>query len=138
MKHLVMAATIVLTLSGFSRSVDPSVRIAPNDNKQMAGSLADGVLTIHLEARSGDWHPDGDDEPGIRVSAFGVEGGPLQIPGPLVRVRAGTQIHAVIRNRLDKPLVMNGLYTRPASTDAAANPMTIPPGETRETAFLAG
>jgi len=137
MKHMVMAAAIVLILPGLSRSADTSERIGANDNRQTSGSLANGVLTIHLEARSGDWRPDGDDEPGVRISAFGVEGGPLQIPGPLIRVRAGTQIHAVIRNRLDKPLGVHGLYSRPASTDAAADPMTIPPGETRETTFAA-
>jgi FtsP/CotA-like multicopper oxidase with cupredoxin domain len=137
MKHLVIAAAIVLVLPGPSRSADTSERIAPNDNKHTAGSLANGVLTIHLEARSGVWHPDGDDEPGVRVSAFGVEAGPVEIPGPLIRVRAGTQIHAVVRNRLDTPLVMYGLYSRPAGTDAAANPIAIPAGEIRETTFPA-
>jgi FtsP/CotA-like multicopper oxidase with cupredoxin domain len=137
MKHLVMLAAIVLVLPGLSRSVDTPERITPNDNTHTAGSLANGVLTIHLEARSGDWHPDADDGPAVRVSAFGVEGGPLQVPGPLVRVRAGIQIHAVVRNRLDQPLVLYGLYARPANTDAAAEPMTIPPGETREATFAA-
>jgi FtsP/CotA-like multicopper oxidase with cupredoxin domain len=137
MKHLVMVAAIVLTLTGPSHSADTSERIATNDNTQTAGSLANGVLTIHLEARSGDWHPDGDDDPSVRVRAFAVEGGPLQVPGPLIRVRAGTQIHAVIRNRLDEPLVVYGLYSRPASTDAVASPMTIPPGDTRDTTFPA-
>ena len=44
-----------------------AARAIANDNRRPAGSLsADGVLTVHLEARVGDWHPDGDAAPGRR------------------------------------------------------------------------
>src|SRR5688500_12065465 len=36
-----------------SRSVE---RIAINDNRTSAGMLRDGVLTVRLEARTGEWH----------------------------------------------------------------------------------
>ena len=75
-------------------------RIAINDNRAGAGILRDGVLTIRLEARRGDWRPDGDTDPGIIVAAFAEEGKPVQIPGPLIRVPRGTAIHAFVRNSL--------------------------------------
>lgn len=91
-------------------------RIAINDNRIAAGKLQNGVLTIRLEARAGQWHPDGDSDPGIVVHAFGEKGKPLQIPGPLIRVPKGTEIHAFVRNSLpDSTLFVRGLYTRGAA-----------------------
>jgi len=113
-------------------------RISPNDNRKSAGTLAGGVLKIRLAARAGEWHPDGDNDPGIHVNAFGVDGGALQIPGPLIRVREGTEIRASLRNLLETPLVVHGLYTRPAKSDADASPATIAAGGTREITFQAG
>src|SRR5262245_26341367 len=105
-------------------------RIAINDNRIAAGALQNRVLTIRLEARSGQWHPDGDSDPGIEVHAFGEEGKPLQIPGPLIRVPKGTEIHASIRNSLsDSTLFVRGLHTRGA---AGGDTIQIKPGEVRE------
>jgi FtsP/CotA-like multicopper oxidase with cupredoxin domain len=84
-------------------------RILPNDNRRPAGRLEDGVLTLRLDARAGMWHPHGYDRDGIRIGAFAEEGGPLQIPGPLVRVPAGTEVRATVRNSLDRPLAVFGL-----------------------------
>jgi FtsP/CotA-like multicopper oxidase with cupredoxin domain len=111
-------------------------RIAINDNRHAAGSLSAGVLAIRLEARTGRWFPDGDANPGVVVNAFAMDGGPLQIPGPLIRVPEGTEIRAVVRNRLDQTLAIHGLYSRPGRAQRAA--VVIPPGETREIAFQAG
>ena len=97
------------------------------------------TLTIRLEAREGEWHPDGDTDPGLTVLAFGLEGGPVQIPGPLIRVVEGTEVHAFVRNRLEKePLVLHGLYTRQAGTSTAPDAITIEPGQVREIRFVAG
>ena len=49
-------------------------RAAANDNRRPAGTLRDGVLTVHLEVRDVDWRPDGDDAPGIVVHAFAERG----------------------------------------------------------------
>jgi FtsP/CotA-like multicopper oxidase with cupredoxin domain len=46
------------------------------------------------------WHPDGDSLPGIDVEAFAEPGREPTIPGPLLRVPAGTEIRATIRNTL--------------------------------------
>ena len=111
-------------------------RIASNDNRTSAGTLKDGVLTIRLDARAGEWRPDGDSAPGITVLAFGEEGKPLQIPGPLIRVPQGTEIHAFVRNSLpDSTLVMHGLSARGRPGD---DTLSIRPGEVRDVRFKAG
>lgn len=142
MTRSTLVATVLLAL-GLSRPVariepPPLEQIAPNDNRQTAGSVANGILTIRIEARGGEWHPDGDDNPGIAINAFGVEGESLQIPGPLIRVREGTEIHATVRNRLETPLTVHGFYSRPAKAEAEAQPVTIAAGERREIVFQAG
>ena len=115
-----------------------SEAIAISDNRTDAGALEGTRLTIRLEAREGEWHPDGDSDPGIKVLAFALEGGRLQIPGPLIRVPEGTEVRAFVRNRLEnEPLFIHGLYTRSA-TATAAEPITIMPGQVREIQFLAG
>jgi FtsP/CotA-like multicopper oxidase with cupredoxin domain len=112
-------------------------RIVINDNRTAAGTTADGVRAIRLEARLGTWHPDRDSDPGVVVKAFAVEGGPLQIPGPLIRVREGTEIRIRIRNTLGDSLALHGFYTRPG-TELSSEAVTIAPNEAREIAFAAG
>ncbi len=86
----------------------------------------------------GEWHPDGDADSGVVVKALAVEGGPLQIPSPLIRVTEGTEIRAIVRNSLDADgLALHGLYSRPGKA-SADDVVLIPPGETREIRFLAG
>ena len=72
--------------------------VSPNDNRDAAGTLKDGVLTVHLEARLGSWHPDGDDAPGLDLPAFAEAGKTPQIPGPLIRAGAGTHVAATVRS----------------------------------------
>ena len=112
--------------------------IAINDNRTAAGALDGARLTIRLETREGEWHPDGDTDPGIKVLAFALEGGPLQIPGPLIRVPEGTEVRAFVRNRLEnESLFVHGLHMRSAAA-TAAEPITIMPGQVREIRFIAG
>jgi|RhiMethySRZTD1v2_1073278.scaffolds.fasta_scaffold05568_9 FtsP/CotA-like multicopper oxidase with cupredoxin domain len=118
--------------------VESPQRISANDNRVSAGTQVGNTLTIRLEARSGEWRPDRDEDPGVVVRAFAIEGGPLQIPGPLIRVVEGTEIRASIRNTLaGDPLVIHGLYSHPAN-GAAPDAVIVPPGETREVRFAAG
>jgi FtsP/CotA-like multicopper oxidase with cupredoxin domain len=133
-----------ITASGrLSQVVGPAretpERITISDNRVASGILAGRTLTIHLEARTGEWYPDRDTDPGVVVKAFAVEGGPLQIPGPLIRVTEGTEIRVFIRNRLGgDPLAIHGLYTRVGKASASTDVLMIPPGESREFAFVAG
>jgi FtsP/CotA-like multicopper oxidase with cupredoxin domain len=133
-----IASALSYASTTFAADKTPPVdTIVVNDNRSDAGSLQGTILTVRLEAREGAWHPDGDNDPSVNVLAFGVEGGPLQIPGPLIRVTEGTEVHAFVRNRLDKErLIIHGMYTRPAPT--APEPIAIEPGQVGEIRFIAG
>ena len=118
------------------RSSAPAAeRIEINDNRKPAGVFRNGVLTLRLEARSGEWHPDGDRDAGIVVRAFGEEGKSLQIPAPLVRVPRGTEIHAFIRNSLDSTLIVHGFDARDG---AGPDTVQVAAGRQREVRFKAG
>lgn len=110
-------------------------RIDANSNRVAAGRMVAGELRVHLETRLGRWFPEGDRDPSQIVQAFAEVGRPLQIPGPLLRVRTGTRIRATIRNSLSAPVTLHGLHTRPGS---AIDTLRIPPGTTRDVSFLAG
>ncbi len=106
--------------------------IATHDNRASAGTLRDGVLTIHLVAGPGTWFPEREQGPGHDLLAFGEEGGPLSVPGPMIRVPIGTEIRATVRNTLrDAPLTVHGLFDRPGPPEV----VTIPPGEARSVRF---
>jgi FtsP/CotA-like multicopper oxidase with cupredoxin domain/imidazolonepropionase-like amidohydrolase len=110
-------------------------RAVINDNRRAAGTLRDGVLTVRLEARETDWHMEADSSRGVRVRAFAVEGGPPLVPGPLLRVPQGTEIHAFIHNTLiGKRLLLHGLNTRGIDPD---DTIAVAAGETREVHFAA-
>ncbi|MFL5609023.1 MAG: multicopper oxidase domain-containing protein [Gemmatimonadaceae bacterium] len=131
------------TLTPFAPSHAPSgprapvARVAINDYRSPAGMLRAGVLPVDLEAREGEWHPDADAAPGVRVRAFAERGRRACVPGPLLRVSEGTQIHARVTNALAAgTLVVHGLSTRGAV--ANADTVQIEPGATREVRFAAG
>ena len=104
-------------------------RVSTNDNRVASGSRRDGVLTLRLEVRDGEWHPDRESDPGLVVRVFAEEGKAAVIPGPLVRVPEGTEIHAFVRNTLtDSTLVVHGL---------GADSIQIGPGQVRDVRFVA-
>jgi FtsP/CotA-like multicopper oxidase with cupredoxin domain len=107
--------------------------IAPNDNRQSAGKLANGILTIALEARNGSWQPEGDRGRTLEVAAFGEEGKPLSTPGPVIRVSVGTEVQATVRNRLDKPLIVFGF----GKTRGVSDSVIVPVGEASPLSFRA-
>ncbi len=109
-------------------------RIAINDNRRAAGRLQDGVLTLRLEARMGLWYPEGPEGLARRVAAFAEDGGPLQNPGPLIRVPMGSEVRITVRNSLDAPLTMFGLGE---TRGIAADSVMIEPGGARALRFTA-
>ncbi|MBC8089523.1 MAG: multicopper oxidase domain-containing protein [Phycisphaerae bacterium] len=134
---LIVAPAAAALLALIGPPTPAAERIATNDNQVSAGVLRNGVLTIRLEARTGDWHPDRDTDPGLTVHAFGQVGKPLQIPGPLIRVKAGTVVHVSVRNSLDtNKLVVHGL-SAPGSLSPAPDTTHVAPGATRELQFTA-
>jgi FtsP/CotA-like multicopper oxidase with cupredoxin domain len=110
--------------------------VLPNDNRSPAGRLAHDTLELHLVVGMAVWRPQADGGPSIEVAAFWEEGKAPQIPGPLIRVPAGTVIAATVRNRLaDSTLRIYGLATRPG---VAHDSLVIRPGESRLATFAAG
>ena len=109
--------------------------IVPNDNRRPAGRLTDGVLELNLRAEAGDWRPEGDAGPVLRVEALGEVGAQLMVPSPLIRVPEGAVIAASVRNDLAKNLRVHGLCERNGQPCA---PIDVAPGENREVRFKSG
>src|SRR6188768_2823999 len=99
---LALVSSLALAPAPVATAPGAVERIAPNDNRIPAGSLARGVLTVRLEAREGVWRPDGESAPSIVVRAFAERGKRLQVPGPLLRVPEGTEIHAFVTNTFER------------------------------------
>jgi FtsP/CotA-like multicopper oxidase with cupredoxin domain len=131
----VLAPLAQVELSAQTQSAPTLSRIQGNSNRAPAGKLENGVLTLHLELRQGDWYPEADTGPSMKVYAFGEEGKQLQIPGPLIRVPAGTEIHLTLHNLLSATAIVHGLHQHPGDAKAVVE---IPPQETRELRFTAG
>ena len=93
-------------------------RFEPNDNRVAAGTLREGVLTLHLEARDATWYPDGNAGPSRVVPMFAEGGRPAQIPGPLSRVPAGPPLPVSVRtSRGADTLGVYGRTSRPGRLD---------------------
>ena len=121
--RLLTAALLAIPL----RSGPPAHKLpaaVPNPNTLAAGTLRDGVLRLELEAKLAVWYPDGDSLPGIAIETFGERGKRPQVPGPLVRVPAGTEIRASVRNALERDTLTLHF--------PGADSLVIPPGRKRE------
>lgn len=124
-------------LAASAQAPESPAAIDANQNRVAAGQLQDnGILNIALELRRGRWHPEADDGPQLFVAAFGEVGKATQIPGPMLRVRENTTVHAVVTNQLDTKATVFGLNTRPGAANAEG--MQLGPGETKEVTFNAG
>lgn len=117
-----------------SAPTESSAAVETNDNRTPAGLLSDRVLTLHLEVRDTEWHPDGDARPGLPIRAFAEAGKREVVPGPLIRVPEGTEI----RIRLTNPLADDTLVVRGLSSGTGADSVVVPPGGMRDTRFVAG
>lgn len=127
---------VFLTSAADVRRPASPERIRTHDNESAAGTLKGGVLRLQLETRTGMWYPHADDGPGAEMIAFAEVGKPVQVPGPLIRVPAGTEVVASIRNSLpDSTLTVHGLVSRPLSAGSASETVTVAPGATREVRF---
>ena len=132
---LAVLGLIALTAAGVRQSGVPE-RIQTHDNEKAAGTLTGGLLRVQLDTRVGTWYPHGEDGPAAEMQAFAEVGRPLQIPSPMIRVPAGTEVVVSIRNSLpDSTLTVYGLVSRPLPAGASAAPVTVPPGATREVRF---
>jgi FtsP/CotA-like multicopper oxidase with cupredoxin domain len=107
-----------------------------NDNRRPAGVLANGVLTLDLDVRQGRWQPEGPDGITLTVPVFAERGKAPEVPGPLVRVPAGTRVKMHLHNALEKEtLTVHGLHDRPGHTDQT---IALAPNADRDITFDAG
>ena len=114
---------------------DPA-RISANDNRRSAGTLRDGKLELRLDVVTAEWFPEAENGSSVMMQAFAEEGRAPQIPGPMIRVPEGTEIHITLHNSLpDSEVVVHGLHTRPTMTDDVVR---IPAGATRGVTFQSG
>nr|MCU0627477.1 multicopper oxidase domain-containing protein [Gemmatimonadaceae bacterium] len=112
-------------------------RVVPNDNRVAAGARHDALVRLRLVARLGEWHPDGDDRPGVVLPAFAEDGRAPRIPGPLLRVVQGTQVEVTLRNALaTDTLRVHGLHARPLASPADSAPIVLAPGAVHTARFV--
>jgi FtsP/CotA-like multicopper oxidase with cupredoxin domain len=111
-----VCTALILVILPAVTSAQSTARISANDNRKPGGTITDGVLSLNLVAEHGEWQPEGTKGRTLSVYAFREEPGSLLIPGPLMRVTTGTEIHVSIRNAIDTTLQVFGLQNRPATT----------------------
>lgn len=108
-------AALVADQSSSSGEATMPQTIVPNDNRVPAGTLENGVLRLRLEICEGQWFPEAECGPSLKIQAFAEAGKQPQVPGPLIRVTQGTEVHATIHNALPSgTALVYGLHTRPA------------------------
>jgi FtsP/CotA-like multicopper oxidase with cupredoxin domain len=103
-----------------------------NDNRQPAGTLSNGRLTLSLDIVESAFKAEGDHDPIVRALAFAETGKAPQIPGPLLRAPLGTVVHLTLHNRSDSTVILGGL--RP-SLPAGRDTLHVAAGATREITF---
>src|SRR5512143_3707333 len=120
---------LLLLFSAASIFAEELPRVVCHDNDRAAGTLRHHKLTLQLDIVEADWHPDGEDGPGLRVPVFAEAGHAPADPGPLVRMPQGTTVEVTVRNRLATgSATVHGFHSRPGK-DA---PLVIPAGEERQ------
>jgi FtsP/CotA-like multicopper oxidase with cupredoxin domain len=103
------------------------VRAGVHQNRVPAGRLVGNVHRIAIEIHESAWHPEGANDPEVPILAFAEAGHAPSVPGPLVRVRQGTDVVISLHNRTDSAMVVGGL--RPGT---ANDTVQLAAGETRE------
>ncbi len=138
LRGAVVGALLIFTappLSPQSMLGDNLPAIPANSNRTPGGKQEQGVLTLNLELRQAEWYPEAETGPCVKVYAFGEEGKAPQVPGPLIRVPQGAEIHVTLRNLLPTVAVVHGMHQRPGEPNDVVK---ISPGEVRELRFSAG
>lgn len=104
-----------------------------NDHRTIAGELRDGEYSLALELRRATWHPNAPTPLAVDVPLFAEAGRPASVPGPLIRVPAGTRMRITVRNDLTERATVHGLHDHGAGRDS----LVLAPGESREVRFTA-
>ena len=130
---LLFAAPVIVGAVGARSPRSGSGDATTNDQREIAGVLRDGEYTLALELRRTTWHPNAPSELAVDVPAFAEAGRPASIPGPLIRVPAGTRLRITICNDLAQRATVHGLYDHEGARDS----VVLVPGESREVFFVA-
>jgi FtsP/CotA-like multicopper oxidase with cupredoxin domain len=113
-RYSFIAATCAIFALSNSAAGQVRERVRANDNRARAGILSGTTLALRMEARIAEWHPQGDDAPGVAIPAFAEIGRQASVPGPLIRVPAGATVITVVRNAVPNTiLTIHGLHSRP-------------------------
>jgi FtsP/CotA-like multicopper oxidase with cupredoxin domain len=134
--HRSLQYAALLPLALFTgRPVTPRgpLSISSNDNRHSAGTLGNGSLTVRLETRTGLWRPEGEKGRAIELGAFAEEGKPPSAPGPLIRVRAGTEVRVRLHNTYDRALTVFGF----GKTRGLSDSVIVAPNATADLTFKA-
>jgi FtsP/CotA-like multicopper oxidase with cupredoxin domain len=131
---LLLALALAAASTAANAAANRAADVVPNDNRAPAGHLSGGVLTLRIVAGDATFYPETKRGPGIAVYAFAEEGRGPTVPGPLIRVAAGTEIRVFLRNALATPLCVRGLQDH---TTSMLDTVDIAPGATREVRFRA-
>lgn len=114
----------LLALLGAAPSRDVLPPIGYHDNTVASGIDRNGVREVSFEIRRGLMLPHGPGRPGTPMMAIAESGKPLQLPGPMIRVAAGTRLAITVRNGSDSTIVLRGLSADPADS------LVLAPGAT--------
>ncbi len=116
---------------------DPGVaRAVTHSNRERAGTLTGRTLTLALDLQESAWRPEGVDDPEVPIIAFSERGKAPSVPGPLIRVPRGTEVHLTLRNLTDSNVTVHGL--RPPSDDPEQDTVQLAPRTTRELRYRLG
>ena len=100
----------------------------PDDQRTPAGVMFRDTLDLQLAIGPAVLLPEGEQGPRVNVVTFGESESPVTVPGPLVRVPAGTTILARVCNTLADTVWLVGLANR-------GDTVVAPPGNTAESIF---
>ena len=114
------ATTANATTANATTANATTANASTNDHREIAGVLRDGEYTLALELRRATWHPNAPGELAVDVPAFAEVGRAASIPGPLIRVPAGTRLRITIRNDLAERATVHGLHDHEGARDSVA------------------
>jgi len=103
---VILAAALLVLAAGATSE------IRPNDNTRPAGRVDGHRLSLGLVAATGTFGPEGPHMRPHEVAAFGESDQALSAPGPLIRVKVGTEISITLANHLAYELTVHGLCDR--------------------------
>jgi manganese oxidase len=115
--RLALSFAAIVALTGTQFHFTPSSLLpvaAMEDYRRSAGTRYGDTLHVTLDVREVLWKPYGNRGGTVSAYTFVERGTQVRVPGPLVRVTAGTVIRATFRNELPVPLAVLGMQDHPA------------------------